>query len=52
MSQTASLVQLEAVNRLYISRRGQDVRAGVSNGGQVDDVAMENLLIPEETHRK
>lgn len=44
----ASRVQLEAVNRLYVSRRGQDVRAGVSDGGQVDDVAVENLLIPGE----
>lgn len=47
MSQTASLVQVETVNCIYISRRGRDVRAGVRNGGQVDDVAVENLLIPE-----
>lgn len=40
-------MQLVAVNCIYISHRGRDVRAGVCDGGQVDDVAVENLLIPE-----
>lgn len=47
MSHTASLVQVVALNCLYIRHRGRDVRAGVRDCGQVDNVAVENLLIPE-----
>lgn len=45
-------MRLSAVNGRYVSRRGRDVRAGVSDGRQVHDVAVENLLIPEEKQKK
>lgn len=44
-------MQSVAVNSLYIRHRLRVDWAGVGDGRQVDDVAVENLLIPEEKHR-